>query len=292
MDWKPSAWLAAILSLVLPPLGLIYVQRLRLAFAYFAAYIGLVFILCLGLWVLFDGPAIALLGWSGPAFGVICALHSWRAGRRTSLPFTQRRWYSRWYGLTCFPVAYFAVVFATAAFVFEIFRVPARSMYPTIPPGSTVIVKKLGYGNYGAFGFQVTRRPGRQKISRGDIVVYRSELDRRESYVHRVVAVPGDHVQYAGRQLALNGKRLPMELAGYDELYALATEQLDGQKITLAFIPGAPPRGSYELVVPPGNFVVFGDNRDNSRDSRYLGPISHDQIVGRVVYVVRSKRPP
>jgi signal peptidase I len=107
-------------------------------------------------------------------------------------------------------------------------------------------------------------------------------------YMKRVVAVPGDHIQYYERQMTLNGKRAALTFEGRDGPYQLAKETIEGRVTTVALIPDRPSK-DYDEKVPDDQFVVFGDNRDNSRDSRFIGMVDRDAIIGRVVKVFGSR---
>jgi signal peptidase I len=106
-------------------------------------------------------------------------------------------------------------------------------------------------------------------------------------YMKRVVAVPGDHIQYYERQMTLNGQRAALTFEGRDSPYQRAKETIEGRVATVAFIPDRPSK-DYDEKVPDNQFVVFGDNRDNAQDSRYIGMVDRDAIIGRVVKVFAS----
>jgi signal peptidase I len=93
------------------------------------------------------------------------------------------------------------------------------------------------------------------------------------------------------RQLIINDKRVPMQLGNADGVYRYAVEQLDGRDVTIAIMPERPAR-DFDQVVPPARYVVFGDSRDNARDSRYIGSVPRENIVGRVVKTFQPKHHP
>ena len=82
---------------------------------------------------------------------------------------------------------------------------------------------------------------------------------------------------------------MPLLLGARDDMYQYAIERLDGHDITVAFIPQRPSR-EWAGVVPSDHYLVFGDSRDNSRDSRFaeVGFVPRDHIVGRVVKIVKE----
>ena len=178
-------------------------------------------------------------------------------------------------------------------FVYQPFRVPSDSMYPTIPRGSFLIVHGFGFGKLGWLR-KLQGEPS-AKILRGDIVV--SDVgDDGTRYVHRVIGLPGDHVTLEGRQLTINAFKIPVEVVPgpltmkRSFRLQLATETIDGREVSIAWIPDRPSL-DFDGVVPEEHYFVLGDNRDNARDSRFaeVGFIEERRIVGRVVKVWKPK---
>jgi len=85
------------------------------------------------------------------------------------------------------------------AFLIEIFRAPSSAMLPTVPAGSLLVVQKLGFGNYGAFGITIARTRPTVAAQRGDIVVFEYPVDRRTLVFMRVVGVEGDRIDQPGK---------------------------------------------------------------------------------------------
>lgn len=287
MEWKPIPWIAAALSLIVTPLGMLYVKAPKLAAIYWLVAIAtgvLAFTSIFGQGSEALSTAAGVLGW---IVSIGCAVHSYRLAQRAA-PATERPWYSRWYGLAAFPVAVLVAVFLFRAFGYEPFRTPSESMLPTLPPGSVVFVDKSGYGHYGTFGIRLWKGEARAPLARGDIVVHRLVADPTTAYVGRVIGMPGDHVIYADRRLILNGKPVPIEFGRKDGIYQYAIERMDNVEVTIALIPERYSR-DFDQVVPPGQLVIFGDSRDNARDSRYIGLVPRENVVGRVVKIFRSQ---
>jgi signal peptidase I len=188
-----------------------------------------------------------------------------------------------------------AALIVLRVFVYEPFRVPSDSMYPTIPRGSFLIVHKLGFGNVG-WSYRFKREPTAE-VSRGDIVVSYVGDDGTK-YVQRVVGLPGDHVILEGRQLTINAIPVPVSLAPgpltekRSFRLQLATEIIDGREVSIAWIPDRPSR-NFDAVVPEGHYFMLGDNRDNARDSRFaeVGFIEKRRLVGRVAKVWTPPQP-
>jgi signal peptidase I len=283
--WTPNRWLAAALSLFLNPLGMLYVQRPRWAVFYFvlSAAIG-VLLLVNAIPIAPARDALPIASSWIPA--IVCAVHSFLIARRLE-PTTDRRWYSRWYGLIGFPVFLVSIAFFFRSFAYEPFRVPSQSMHPTIREDSMVLVERWGYGNYGTYGVIPFHAEPTREIQRTDMVVFRLVDDPQTKYLMRVIGVPGDRVVYRQRSLSLNGGQVPMAIDSVEGSYQYATETIDGNDVTIALLP-ARPATNLDVVVPKDHFVVLGDNRDNARDSRFIGLVPRENIVGKVVRVFSS----
>jgi signal peptidase I len=174
--------------------------------------------------------------------------------------------------------------------------VPTGSMKPTILEGDRVYVNKLAYDL--KVPFTTKHLAEWSNPHRGDIVVFFSPRDGTR-LVKRVVGVPGDTVELRNNVLVLNGQameyrpiaeELVQDLSLTDRASQVyASEQLPGHRHSVAAIPAAPALRSFgPYVVPEGQYFMMGDNRDNSFDSRYFGPVPRKQIVGRATAVALS----
>jgi signal peptidase I len=174
--------------------------------------------------------------------------------------------------------------------------VPTGSMKPTILEGDRVFVNKLAYDL--KVPFTTLHLAGWSNPSRGDIVVFYSPKDGMR-LVKRTVGLPGDVIELRNNELIINGaavaykpiaEELLPDLSASDRSSSVyAKEQLPGRSHSVASIPAVPAKrdfGPYQ--VPDGSYFMMGDNRDNSFDSRYFGPVARKQIVGRATSVVIS----
>jgi signal peptidase I len=212
------------------------------------------------------------------------------------------------YAKSFFPVI--LVVFFIRSFFVEPFKIPSGSMMPTLQVGDFILVNKFTYG---------VRLPIiNQKIvplnnpQRGDVMVFRYPENPSLDYIKRVVGLPGDTVEYHNKRLWINGVEQPQQADGdynYVEtgLNFVHTEKrleiLGEHKHAVLINPEMPTlhlsaviefpgreNCSYdnELVrckVPAGQYFMMGDNRDNSRDSRYWGFVPDNQIVGKAFFI-------
>lgn len=190
------------------------------------------------------------------------------------------------YCRTFFPVI--LVVLLVRSFLFEPFRIPSDSMMPTLLNGDFIFVNKYAYG---------IRLPViNKKIveidepERGDVVVFRLPADPGTNYIKRVVGLPGDRIAYSANRLYINGERMPTNMRGayreFDYEANLVEESLGDKVHELLLMPQRHSREG-EWRVPEGHYFVMGDNRDNSRDSRFpgVGAIPESQLVGRAVRI-------
>jgi len=173
---------------------------------------------------------------------------------------------------------------AAAAFVYMIcftpYSTPSGSMEKTLLRGDTLLVERASV--------HLGRAP---RV--GDLVVFHYPVDRNQIFIKRVVGVPGDRVLLVNKQLFRNGTAV-------DEPYAVhASTFIDPYRDNFPAQPNSPlPTAAMamlrdnvqnvEVVVPPGNYFVLGDNRDDSFDSRYWGFITASDMLGRPVLIYAS----
>jgi signal peptidase I len=204
---------------------------------------------------------------------------------------------SRWWRTELRPILALAlVVCSIRSSLADWNDVPSGSMKPTILEGDRVYVNKLAYDLKVPF----TTRHLLQwaNPNRGDIVVFYSPYDEKR-LVKRVIGLPGDVVELRNDNLILNGKPVsyrPFEGESLADLpsterasHIFATEQLPGRNHAVAAWPGIQARRDFGPVkVLPDHYFMMGDNRDDSFDSRYYGPVERKRIVGRATMAVLS----
>jgi len=218
------------------------------------------------------------------------------------------------YARSFFPVA--LVVLALRSFVFEPFRIPSDSMMPTLLDGDFIIVNKYAYG----LRLPVLNRKVvvTGEPQRGDVVVFRYPLDPSTNFIKRLVGLPGDRVEVRDNRIVINGKPVSFTLEGKynDGCYvnmSEAGEQLGGHEHQAIFCPVAIDRGpvlpgcnrsglrgyvcgdedapgflrtaAWSGEVPPGQYLMMGDNRDNSDDGRSWGFVPEENLVGKATRI-------
>ncbi len=186
------------------------------------------------------------------------------------------------YSRSFFPVLIFVLVFRS--FIFEPFRIPSGSMMPTLLQGDYIFVKKYSYG---------LRLPVIEKKvfetgepDRGDVVVFRLPSEPSINYIKRVVGLPGDELVYKRHRLTVNGELVAVVPDATDASTANQyIEQLGEREHSILVTRPENLRGDGRYTVPDGHYFMMGDSRDNSTDSRFIGPIPETYLVGEAVRI-------
>jgi len=188
-----------------------------------------------------------------------------------------------------FPVI--LIVLIIRSFVVEPFRIPSGSMMPTLLVGDFILVNKFSYGL--RLPVLNTRFLDLGSPQRGEIIVFRYPKDPRIDYIKRVIGVPGDTVAYRNKVLYINGNEVPQRyVATYVGTGSGAVmtganvreEILDGTSHQILLLPEGFEHG-FEYKVGEGEYFVMGDNRDNSRDSRFWGTVPEANLVGKAFFI-------
>lgn len=164
--------------------------------------------------------------------------------------------------------------------------VPTTSMDPSIRAGDRILVNKLAYD----FRLPIVGTPVWRlgEPARGDIVVFDSEA-AGVRLVKRVVGLPGDSIAMRDNRLYVNGEPLAYEPVDNDGDTGLAIESLGALRHYVRRAPGNQRLASFgPVVVPDDQYLMLGDNRDNSADSRVYGLVPRRELVGRAGAVAFS----
>ena len=191
------------------------------------------------------------------------------------------------YARSFFPVI--LIVLLIRSFLFEPFRIPSDSMMPTLLDGDFIFVNKFSYGlRLPVINSKVVSVGDPQ---RGDVIVFRLPRDPATNYIKRLVGLPGDHIVVRGQNLYINGERVKVDMDGTYSGHGhdgaqLATEHLGQRDHQVLYLPGREAR-DYDEIVPAGHYFFMGDNRDNSRDSRFfeVGFVPERNLVGKAVRI-------
>ena len=186
------------------------------------------------------------------------------------------------YSRSFFPVLLFVLIIRS--FIFEPFRIPSGSMMPTLLEGDFIFVKKYAYGL--RLPVTETKVIETGEPARGDVIVFRLPSDPSINYIKRIIGLPGDEVVYERQRLTING--VTMELTqGQNASFPVPVfvEDLDGREHDILVTnPQFSTRdGTYR--VPEGHYFVMGDNRDRSKDSRFIGAVHEKFLVGEAVRI-------
>lgn len=201
-----------------------------------------------------------------------------------------------------------AIFFGTRQLLAEAFRIPSGSMEPTLLVGDWLFVNKLRFGPN--IPFTSRSLPGYATPKRGDVTVFVSPPQPFEirispdevtpTLVKRIVGIAGDTLLMRHGQLMVNGTAvsspnsfvLPDSIA--DQPQPIFAWQHRIEIRDSRFGPPVPAPSLHEwgpLVVPAGTFFMMGDNRDNSVDSRYYGPVPRAKLLGTPMFVYYSYDP-
>jgi signal peptidase I len=154
-------------------------------------------------------------------------------------------------------------VFFVMTFLLQSFVIPTGSMENTLLIGDHLLVDKISYsrslGPVDRFFFPI------KKIERGMVITFKSPAEIEKEYVKRVIGLPGETIKVVNKKVYLNGKYL-------EEPYV----RFSDKEILNSYRDNFP-----EFTIPKGHFFCMGDNRDNSFDSRFWGPVPEDYIIGR-----------
>lgn len=193
------------------------------------------------------------------------------------------------YARSFFPII--LIVLVLRSFLVEPFRIPSGSMMPTLLVGDFILVNKFTYGL--RLPVLHTKISAGNPPQRGDIVVFRYPPDPTVDYIKRIIGIPGDRIAYHHKQLWVNGKLVELTAMGKyvgtgqgRSMTGAARylEELEEVPHDILIREGAPSE-EIEFTVPEGRYYVMGDNRDNSKDSRYWGMVPEGNLVGKAFLI-------
>lgn len=204
----------------------------------------------------------------------------------------------------------FAIVFATIfrSILYQPFAIPSGSMMPNLLIGDRLIVQKFAYG-YSKYSFPLNMIPFSGKIldmkkpKRGDIVVFKLPEKGNDYFIKRVVGLPGDTVEVVNGTVYVNGKENTQQKIHEEEMELYKNKTIN----VASYVEKNQNNYSYVIYrflnsgkmsednfaptkVPKGKYFLMGDNRNNSRDSRFedMGMIDEEKIIGKAQIIFFS----
>ena len=181
---------------------------------------------------------------------------------------------------------------------FQPFYIPSSSMEPNLLVGDRLFVSKYTYGySKHSFPFSPNLFSGRilyDQPKRGDVIVFKTPVDNRTDYIKRLIGLPGDIVQIINGDLYLNNIKInksqknisPNMHCGREiiKVNFFEEELPNGKKYLAAYRKDGAMKNSDKFIVPKNHYFFMGDNRDCSKDSRYLSSVGYvhfDNLVGK-----------
>jgi signal peptidase I len=201
----------------------------------------------------------------------------------------------------------FALIIALVirSFLFQPFYIPSSSMEPTLLIGDRIFVSKFSYGfSNHSFPFSPKIYNSRlfyKKPKRGDLVVFKTPADNRTDYIKRLIAMPDDNIQFVNGEIILNDETIVRKKINTDikircgdsnhETFSFEETLPNGVKYIAVYKKSGTYKNSDKFTVPKDHYFFLGDNRDCSKDSRYLssvGYVNYKNLVGKAQIVFFS----
>ncbi len=191
------------------------------------------------------------------------------------------------------------------SFLIQPFYIPSSSMEPGLLVGDRLFVTKYSYGySRHSFPFSPKIFDGRllyKNPERGDVIVFKTPTDNRTDYIKRLIGLPGDTIQFIDGDVYLNDKQVLKSYiksiingsCGSKSIEVRSFEEKlpNGKKYLASYLKNYSYQNSDKFKVPKNHFFYLGDNRDCSKDSRFLSSVGYvhkDNIVGKARFIFFS----
>ncbi len=174
-----------------------------------------------------------------------------------------------------FILTVFVLAFFIRTFIVQAFRIPSGSMEDTLLVGDFLLANKIVYGP--RIPFTHIRLPGIRDPKPGDVIIFEYPIDPSKDFIKRVIAVEGQTVEIRDKDVYVDGVKVPLPPKG---------KYIDNGRVLPKFLS---PRDNFGPVTVPKDMIfVMGDNRDNSRDSRYWGWVPKGNVKGKAMFIYWS----
>ena len=185
------------------------------------------------------------------------------------------------------------------------FYIPSSSMEPNLLIGDRLFVTKYSYGySKHSFPFSPPIFDGRifeKKPLRGDVVVFKTPADNRTDYIKRIIGLPGDKIRFIDSNIYLNNSEILKSKTSSTKSVYCGNNKIDiftfeeklpnGKKYNAVYLKNFPYQNSDVFEVPENHYFFLGDNRDCSKDSRFLSSVGYvhkDNLVGKAQFIFFS----
>ena len=185
------------------------------------------------------------------------------------------------------------------------FYIPSSSMEPNLLVGDRIFVTKYSYGySKHSFPFSPPIFKGRimhKNPERGDIVVFKTPADNRTDYIKRLIGLPGDIVQFISSNLYINSSEVMKSRLSTNDIIFCGKKKIDvftfeellpnGKKFITVYSKEYTFQNSDPFIIPKNHYFFLGDNRDCSKDSRFLSSVGYvhkDNLVGKAQFIFFS----
>jgi len=199
----------------------------------------------------------------------------------------------------------FVIAIVIRSLIIQPFYIPSSSMEPNLLVGDRLFVTKYSYGySKHSFPFSPPIFKGRFLFSepnRGDVIVFKTPADNRTDYIKRLIGLPGDKIQFIDSNLYINNSEvLKSRLSSNDKIFCgkrkidvFTFEEVlpNKKKYITVYLKDFPFQNSNIFNVPKDHYFFLGDNRDCSKDSRFLSSVGYvhkDNIVGKAQFIFFS----
>ena len=199
----------------------------------------------------------------------------------------------------------FVIAIIIRSLFIQPFYIPSSSMEPTLLVGDRLFVTKYSYG-YSDHSFPLSppilkKRLMFKEPERGDVIVFKTPADNRTDYIKRLMGLPGDRIQFINSNLYINNTEILKSRTSKNDRIYCGNNTIDvftfeeklpnGRSYTSVYSKNFPYQKSDIFIVPENHYFFLGDNRDCSKDSRFLSSVGYvhkDNLVGKAQFIFFS----